>query len=313
MLQALLHAFRSAPCRGSDLHTSSLLELILKLPNTLAKAEDMNRNAQIPARAILSALTLSAALVGCATPIRTDPVITDGQERIFRDGLPALVSRKQYIVLVSPTTTVREGKERLRLIVSVANTSTTSFDLDTSNFSAMVDGRPLKIFTHDEIAQEIRTRQARAAFAVALGGAMQAASAQQQASYASTSGTYNSNTTGNFNAYGNRSNVYGNYNATTSGTYSGWAYNPAAGQAAAAAINAKTDADMARLQANGQGALNEAARTMLKQTTVFPQSNYGGQIMLGEFEVPETGSTLELIAKVQDEMHTFQFTQQRQK
>ena len=261
----------------------------------------------------LIALAIVALLAGCATPIRTEPVISDGQERIYRDGLPALVSRKQFVVLVSPATVVREGKERLRLIVSVANTSTSSFDIDASNFSAVVDGRPLKVFTHEEIAQEIRTQQAWAAFAVALGGAMQAASAQQQASYASTSGTYNTNTTGNFNAYGARSNVYGNYNATTTGTYSGWTYNPAAGQAAAAAVNAETDADLARLQAQGQGALNEAARTMLKQTTVFPQSSHGGQIVLGEFEVPEAGTTLELTAKVQGEVHTFQFTQQRQR
>lgn len=259
------------------------------------------------------ALVAVGLLAGCATPIRTDPVVLDGQERIYRDGLPALVSRKQFVVLVSPATVIREGKERLRLIVSVANTSTSALDIGTSNFSAAVDGRPLKVFTHDEIAQEVKTRQAWAAFAVALGGAMQAVSAQQQASYASTSGTYNSNTTGNFNAYGTRSNVYGNYNATTTGTYSGWTYNPAAGQAAAAAVNAKTDVDMARLQAQGQDALNEAARTMLKQTTVFPQSSHGGQIVLGEFEVPEAGTTLELTARVQGEIHIFQFTQQRQR
>lgn len=273
----------------------------------------MHKANQSPRVSSLTALAIVALLAGCATPIRTEPVISDGQERIYRDGLPALVSRKQFVVLVSPASVVREGKERLRLIVSVANTSTSSFDVDTSNFSAAVDGRPLKVFTHEEIAQEIKTRQAWAAFAVALGGAMQAASAQQQASYASSSGTYNANTTGNFNAYGTRSSVYGNYNATTTGTYSGWTYNPAAGQAAAAAVNAKTDADMARLQAQGQDALNEAARTMLKQTTVFPQSSHGGQIVLGEFEVPEAGTTLELTAKVQGEVHTFRFTQQRQR
>lgn len=272
---------------------------------------DKNRQSRLPQN--LTTLAVVFLLAGCATSIRTDPVVADGQERIYRDGLPALVSRKQFVVLVSPATVIREGKERLRLIVSVANTSTSAFDLDTSSFSAVVDGRPLKVFTHDEIAQEIKTRQAWAAFAVALGGAMQAASAQQQASYASTSGRYNSNTTGNFNTYGTTSNVYGSYNATTTGTYSGWTYNPAAGQAAAAAVNARTDANMARLEAQGQGALNEAARTMLKQTTVFPQTSHGGQIVLGEFEVPETGTTLELTARVQGEIHTFRFNQQRQK
>ncbi len=259
------------------------------------------------------AFGLLVLLVGCATPIRTDPIVSDGQERIYRDGLPALVSRKQFVVLISPATVVREGKDRLSLIVSVANTSNASFDLDTSNFTAVVDGRPLTVFTHEQIAQEIKTKQAWAAFAVALGGAMQAASAQQQASYASTSGTYNANTTGNFNAYGARSSAYGNYSAATAGTYSGWTYNPAAGQAAAAAVNAKTDKDMAILQAQGRNALNEAARTMLKQTTVFPSTSHGGQIVLGEFEVPETGSNLQLTANVMGEKHVFQFTQQRQR
>ena len=277
-----------------------------------ARTEAIHKKPLNPTPRYLTALAMAALLAGCATPIRTDPVVSGDQERIYRDGLPALVSRKQLVVLVSPVTVVREGKERLRLIVSVANTSNASFDLDTSNFSAVVDGRPLKVFTHEEIAQEIKTRQAWATFAVALGGAMQAASAQQQASYASTSGTYNSNTTGNFNAYGTRSNVHGNYNAATTGTYSGWTYNPAAGQAAAAAVNAKTDANMANLHAQGQRALNEAARMMLKQTTVFPQSSHGGQIVLGEFEVPEAGSTLELTAKVRGETHIFQLTQQRQ-
>lgn len=255
-------------------------------------------------------LLASIALIGCATPIRTDPIASNGQQRIYRDGLPALVSRKEFVVIVSPQTTARKSNERIRLIASVANTSDSPIDLDTSNFSATVDGRPLKVFTHDEIAQEIKTQQAWAAFATALGGAMQAASAQQQASYSSSYGSYNANTTGNFNTYG-RYNTYGNYNSTTTGTYSGWTYNPAAGQAAAAAVNAKTEADMARLQAQGQNALNEAARTMLKQTTIFPNTSYGGQLVLGMFEIPEHGTTLELTVKIKDETHIFKFSQQR--
>lgn len=258
-------------------------------------------------------LLITALTVGCAVPIKTDAVATGGQQRIFRDGIPALISSKQSVVLVSPSTVVREGKDRLRLVVSVVNISTTTFDLNTTDFSATVDGRQLKILTYDEITREIKSKQAWAAFGMALAGGMQAASAQQQAGYARTTGTYNSNTAGTVNAYGTRGSTYGNYNSNTSGTYEGWAYNPAAGQAAAAAVNAQTSANIANLQANGQSALNEAARNILKQTTVFPQNSHGGQIVLAEFEVPEIGALLELTAKIQGEIHQFQFTQRRQK
>ena len=259
-------------------------------------------------------LFIAALTAGCAAPIKTDAVAASGQQRIFRDGIPSLISSKQSVVLVSPSTVVREGKDRLRLVVSVVNTSTASFDVNTTDFSATVDGRQLKILTHDEIVQEIKTKQAWAAFGMALAGGMQAASAQQQASYARTTGTYNSNTSGTVNAYGTRgSSAYGNYNSNTSGTYSGWTYDPAAGQVAAASVNAQTSANMASLQENGRSALNEAARTVLKQTTVFPQNSHGGQLVLAEFEVPEIGSLLELTAKIQGEVHQFQFIQRRQK
>ncbi len=79
----------------------------------------MHEKCQGPTASGLIALAIVALLAGCATPIRTEPVVSDGQERIYRDGLPALISRKQFVVLVSPATVVREGKERLRLIVSV--------------------------------------------------------------------------------------------------------------------------------------------------------------------------------------------------
>lgn len=257
------------------------------------------------------ALLLGLVLGGCAGPIRTTPVPAGNQVRIYRDGLPAVISRKQFVVMVSPSTLVREGNERMRFVVSVANTSTEPLDLDTTNFSATVDARPIKIMSHEEVVAEIRKRQAIAAFAVALGGAMQAAAAQQQASTSYNYGTYNRSTTGTFNAYGQQSRVYGNYTANTVGTYSGWTYNPAAGQAAAAAVNAQTSSNLDRLQADGAAALSEAARNMLKMTTVFPSSSHGGQLVLAEFEVPESGNTLELVAEVRGERHVFVFTQQR--
>lgn len=260
----------------------------------------------------ISVILLSVFLFGCASQVRVESVLLENQERIYRDGVPAVISKKGLIVMAAPVSILRQGKDKPKFIVSVANTSQSRFDLDTSNFSANVDGVPIKIFTHQEVADDIKSQQAWRAFAVAMGGAMQAASAQRQASSSYNSGTYNSNTNGNFNTYGS-SSLYGNYNANTTGTYSGWTYNPAAGQAAANAVNARTTSQMASLESEGQAALNEAQKTILKQTTVMPGNSHGGQIVLASFDVPESGATLDIKVLVAGETHLFRFTNQRYK
>lgn len=259
---------------------------------------------------IFAAIFLCLALFGCASQVRVDPVVSNDQERIYRDGVPAVISKKGLVVMAAPAVVVRESKDQPKFVVSVANTTNSNFDLDTTNFKVAVDGKPLKVFTHAEVESDIKSKQAWSAFAVALGGAMQAASAQQAASNSYSTGTYQSKTQGNFNAYG-RSNIYGNYNSSTSGTYSGWTYNPAAGQAAANAVNAQTNSQLSMLQQQGQAALNEAARSMLKITTVAPGTSYGGQIVLATFDVPESGANLELTVSVAGEEHIFQFVNQR--
>lgn len=257
-------------------------------------------------------ILVSLFLFGCASQVRVDPVLLANQERIYRDGIPAVISKKGLVVMAAPAAVLRKGKDRPKFIVSVANTSQSQFDIDTSNITASLDGMPIKIFTHQEVADGIKSEQAWRAFAVALGGAMQAASAQRQASSSYNSGSYNSNTNGNFNTYGS-SNLSGNYNANTTGTYSGWTYNPAAGRAAATAVNARTDSQMESLQAQGEAALDEAQKSMLKQTTVMPGSSHGGQIVLASFDVPESGATLDIKVTVAGEDHLFRFTNQRYK
>lgn len=261
----------------------------------------------------LAVLSIATALVGCANQIRIDPVVLNNQERIYRDGVPAIISSKGLVVMAAPMAVIRNGQDKPKFVVSVANTGQAKFDLDTANFSASVDGKELKVFTHEEVASDIKSKQALAAFAVALGGAMQAASAQSAASTSYNSGNFNSRTQGNFNTYGANSNAYGNINANTTGTYSGWTYNPAAGQAAANAVNAQTNSNMARVQQQGKASLDEASQTMLKLTTVAPGSSHGGQIVLATFDVPEGGTTLDFKVSVAGEEHLFRFINQRHK
>ena len=245
---------------------------------------------------------VAISICGCATQVRVDPILLANQDRIYRDGVPTVISRKGVVVMLSPVSVVREGKERSRFVVSVSNTTQRPFEIDTTNLSASIDGKPIRIYTYEEIAQQIKTRQAWAAFATAAGGAMEAASVAQTASNTYTSGSYKSNTSGSyqsetaekFSPYGARVNTVGSYKANTTGSYSESTYNPGAGQAAAAAVNAKTEAEMASLQAQGQAELNDASRTLLKMTTVFPGSSHGGQIVLAEFDIPESGAVLDL-------------------
>lgn len=268
----------------------------------------MNRAWRTPTAVALSAVVLA----GCASPIRTEPTTLTEQTQIYRDGVPSTISKKRYVVMASSSNTVREGEgeERMRVVASVANTSSNPIDISTANFLASVDGKPLKILTYEEIAQEIRSKQAWAAFAVALGGAMQAAALQQQASYRSTYGTYNARTSETMNTYGARTKNFSNFNANTSGTYTNWTYDPAAGQATASAVNANTVANMSALRMQGKTALRLAEDNLLKRTTVSPNTSNGGQLVVGEFSVPVTGATLELVASIDGETHTFQFQQQ---
>jgi hypothetical protein len=253
----------------------------------------------------IRALALCVVLfAGCASQIRVDPVLLDDQERIYRDGVPAVISRKGLVVVAAPVKVIREGKEQPKFIVSVSNTSSSQFDIDTSNVVASVDGLPLKVFTYEEVADSIKSQQAWAAFAVAFSGGMEAASARQQASTSYNYGTYNANSYGTLNSSHN-------YNANTTGTYTGWTYNPAAGQAAANAVNSRTNSQLASLQQEGQAALYDAQKSILKRTTVLPGTSHGGQIFLATFDVPESGSTLDLKVSVAGEDHIFKFTNQR--
>jgi hypothetical protein len=105
----------------------------------------------------------STRRVHVAHPDRADYV----NRTNYRDGVPSTISKKRYVVMASSWNTVREGKERMRVVASVANTSSNSIDISTANFLASVDGKSLKILTYEEIAQEIRSKQAWAAFVVA--------------------------------------------------------------------------------------------------------------------------------------------------
>lgn len=132
--------------------------------------------------------------------------------------------------------------------------------------------------------------------AVALNGAAQSINA------ANAGNTYHSGTY-NTSYYGNNTGYIG----SGYGSYSGYSYNPAASFQAQAAVNAQTQASMANIEAQTANSLNELSATILKKSTVFPQSIYGGYITLEKLPAPETTSEIVIKISFAGEEHEFIF------
>ena len=242
-------------------------------------------------------VTVMLLVAGCSTTIQTTTIKSPFVNEIYRSGIPSSVSTGRFIVMASPDSNTRKDNEPPTFVISIANTSDKAIDFDTTNVSVFLDGKRLKVFTFEEIKAATERKQAIATFMVALGGAMQSAAAQQQASYQTNAGRYN---------------TYGT-NTYSSGTYSGWSYNPAAGQAAANAVNAQTAANIDSLRANSEASLAVAAKVMLRRETVSPGAAHGGKVVLENFDISETGNTLLLKVDVDGDVHEFSFAQSRLK
>jgi hypothetical protein len=237
---------------------------------------------------ILLTLLALSVLSGCASTVKISALPGNDTEQIFRAGIPSLMSKKKHVVMISPEAMTRPNSSRPTFILSVTNLTDKSIEVDTTSVTASLDGKSLKVFTFDEVQAEIKRRQAISAALVAFGGALQASAAQQQASYSQYGGQYNTG------AY--------------SGTYQGWSYNPAAGQAAANAVNMQTQQNLSSIRQSGESALREAASNLLQRTTLLPGKSYGGKVVFANVSVEKEGGR-ELIIDVdlRDEVHSFRF------
>ena len=249
------------------------------------------------ARRLAIMVVATSALTSCALAIRTEPQVLDGQERVYRDGVPTVTSRKGITLAMSPLTVARPHSDRPSFYLSVLNTSPIAIELDSTNVTAALDGRSVQIFTADEIISELRSKQAWATALTAIGGALESAGARSSASSSNVSGTYQASSVGTLNS--------------ATGTFRGSIYNPGAGIAAGAAIDAKTDARLSEIEIKGQQNLRSLAAPMLKRTTVEPRQSYGGTVVLAPVDVPERGAVLDLVVRVANEAHTFRFAMTR--
>ena len=249
------------------------------------------------ARRLAIMVVATSALTSCAVAVRTEPQLLAGQERVYRDGVPIVTSRKGFTLAMSPLTVARPSRDRPSFYLSLLNTSASAIELDSTNVTAALDGRSVRIFTADEIVADLNSKQAWATALTALGGALESAGARRSASSSDVSGTYQTSSVGTLNS--------------TTGTFTGTIYNRGAGIAAGAAIDAKTDARLSEIEIKGQQNLRSLAAPMLKRTTVEPRQSYGGTVVLAPVDVPERGAVLDLVVRVANEAHTFRFAMTR--
>lgn len=231
---------------------------------------------------------------GCGSTLKLDPEPLKGQKQVYNNGNEVIISNKKSKVAVSSLTTTYSSEDHPKIFVALKNSTTRPYNFSTENIQVFIDGKPHKVFTYNELVDQIETKQKWAAF----GAALSAAGRSMSAANAGTtyhSGTYNSYA---YNNYG--SSAYGY------GSYSGTSYNYAAAQQAQSTANAQTQADFQRIKNNTQQSLG-AIDKVIKKTTIAPNAYYDGFIALDDLKDPSQPHTVQVLVTAGSEKHNFLF------
>lgn len=112
---------------------------------------------------ILITLISCMVLFGCVTTstLKLDPRPLTGQEKVSKEGVSAVVSKKDVLVTIRPASDTYSSKERPKLVVSLYCTEG-SFTFSPENIEVFVDGTPHKVFTYNELAADIKSQEKKA-------------------------------------------------------------------------------------------------------------------------------------------------------
>ncbi len=236
-------------------------------------------------------------LSGCASTIRVEAVAGADQTKMYRGGTEVLLSRKQSTVAVRPSANSYTSEQRPTFVVSVLNGTDQPITFSTEDIVATTAGARLKVFSYEELVEEVENQRKWAAVGAALSGvaaSMNAAQAGNKYTY----GTYNTN------HYGSRG-----YYGSGYGTYSAYTYDSAAAAQAQAAANAQTAQNFQYINASAESALSDLGRTILKKETVMPNQWHGGYVRIQRPPVPERTNMISITVVFGAEEHFFQFLQ----
>ena len=172
------------------------------------------------------------------------------------------------------------------LFVGIRNNSKRAFNFGTENIAADSNGKPLQVYSYEELASNVQSSANWRRVGIALGAASQSMAASQP------SRTY---VQGNVYGYGGQQ--VASYNAY------GTTYDPVAAQAAQAAIQTQAQAQAAQVAAETQASMTQL-NSVLRTTTIAPGQVYGGVV-----EVSTNGATGSFAVHVDagGDQHVFAF------
>jgi hypothetical protein len=247
---------------------------------------------------------------GCSSNTRIALSAAPDQESLTRDGVPALVSKHKYVVMLRPASAVIRSSGRPSFVVAVYNPTKAPSELRVSGITArQIDSKNqaanVHVFTYEELIVEVQRKQRWATFAVALGGAANAMAASS-AGYTHTTGVYSGSTYGTYSG-----SLNGTYTGSTTGIYTATTYDSGRAYAAQQIASAQTAANFAAIQANGQQALDALQNAVLKDNTVMPGEWIGGVVVLDSPTEANGAASYSIDVRIGGEIHTFAVNQAR--
>ena len=219
---------------------------------------------------LLAALAAPILISGCVHEVARFTPQGD-QEAIYRDGNPAIVSRKAgSIVMAAPASRQFQVGQRPVYVIGVYNLGGAPMNFAMNGVAArqlksgQVD-RELKVYTYEQLVAEEKAKQFAAGVLLVLAAGINAASAA------------------NAGHYSGRATVHGP-GGTRHVSYSG--YSPTANAIAQARAGAQNEAMIGNAIQQGQFKLASLEQGVLKDNTMMPGEWYGGQL---HFDAPYDG------------------------
>jgi hypothetical protein len=239
---------------------------------------------------LIPAVAASLALASSASAYTITAKALPDQELRYDHGQAMLVSRKDgSIVRALPQANGPHG--RMMFTILAYNAGRTPFNLGYENVAVTDAKGPVRLFTIDDIQHEATKLANWRRAGVALLGGLQAISAAQQNTYASSGSVLTSDGgSATFSAIGS-------------------SYNPALTSIAENQIQTQTAGDLQAISANLDAYMGQIASHILQITTIDPARASGGAVFADrpKFDKGED-RTVKVAVRVGSEEHDFSFT-----
>ncbi|ASQ90241.1 hypothetical protein CHL67_04280 [Prosthecochloris sp. GSB1] len=123
---------------------------------------------------MLTTTILGLLLQGCSatSTLKLDPQTLDNQHKVLQDGVEAIISTKKALVAVRPGAETYSSQGRPTIVVTVLNGAEEPFDFSSDDVRVLVDGKPHKVFSCNELVAEAERLREGATIAAALQATM---------------------------------------------------------------------------------------------------------------------------------------------